>query len=110
MTLIDADKLKEQISVAINSMIEGDETEEELKLLGLIKATLDAAVALAPTVEAEPVIHAHWIPQYVSSRGNTDTFSCSECNANSYTTHMVKSCHYKYCRNCGAKMDGKEEG
>lgn len=51
MKPIDADKLKEQISVAINSMIEGDETEEELKLLGLIKATLDAAIDITPTTE-----------------------------------------------------------
>lgn len=76
---------------------------EHLDDNGIIAA--QNAIDEMPTIEAETVRHGHWIPQFLSSRGNTDKFSCSECNANSYTTHMVKSCPYKYCRNCGAKMD-----
>ncbi len=104
MTLIDADKLKEQISVAINSMIEGDETEEELKLLGLIKATLDAAVALAPTVEAEPVRHGKWDENAVPFCN-----VCQECGA-AVERHCVKrNGSLKRCPNCGAYMDVEEE-
>ena len=109
--LIDADKLKEQISVAINSMVAGDETEEELKLLGLIKATLDAAVALAPTVEAEPVQHGYWIP--VDGGDSCDEWDCSACDS-----RMTFMCEKDYddmreefprCPKCGAYMDVEED-
>lgn len=96
MRLIDADALREELDSILNW-----NTNDEYNMYSDTMVAIDNA----HTIEAEPVRHGHWIPQYVSSRGNTDTFSCSECNANSYTTHMVKSCHYKYCRNCGAKMD-----
>jgi len=61
-----------------------------------------------PTIEAEPVRHWQWIPQYTSKRGLSDFFACSECNKTSFTYHKVKMCSYNFCPNCGAKMDGGE--
>ena len=103
--LIDADKLKEQISVAINSVIEGDETEEELKLLGLIKAALNVAVVLAPTVEAEPVRHGRWIEKET-------TIQCSNCGKE-YNDEIRCMCYgedaeLNHCPRCGAYMDVEE--
>lgn len=59
-------------------------------------------------IEDELVRHGHWIPQYTSKRGLSDFFACSECNKTSFTYHKVKMCSYKFCPNCGAKMDGGE--
>ena len=55
---------------------------------------------------ATPVVHGRWIPQFVSSRGLADMFSCSVCNGSVFTSHKYSSCPYKYCNHCGAKMDG----
>lgn len=62
----------------------------------------------APTVEAEPIKHGHWI-------NNNGLYQCSLCKE--YTVMGWASCisieymnkTMKYCNNCGAKMDGGEE-
>lgn len=49
----------------------------------------------APTIDAEPVVHAHWhtgMPFPI----------CSNCNT-------VSACHSPYCGGCGAKMDEEKE-
>ena len=51
------------------------------------------------------VVHGKWIAQYVSTRGLTDVFSCSNCNENSYMLRKNAKCFYKYCPHCGAKME-----
>lgn len=61
-----------------------------------------------PTAEVVQVVHAHWIPQFVSKRGLSDFFTCSECNKSCFTYHKVKMCSNNYCPNCGARMDGGE--
>lgn len=56
----------------------------------------------AQTVEAVPVVHAHWI------RGeNLDRFRCSYCNHVSYTD--INPFIFDYCFFCGAKMDERNE-
>ena len=50
-------------------------------------------IALAPTIDAEPIRHGRWID---CSNG----WMCSECEQdNTYDK--------PYCPNCGAKMDGE---
>ena len=49
-------------------------------------------VETAPTVDATPVIHAHWI----FNRGRC---SCSHCGG-------ITECPLYYCPKCGAKVDG----
>ena len=54
----------------------------------------------APTVDAVEVVHGRW-----EKHGKHD-WRCSVCKVGvpySYTGH-------KYCHNCGAKMDGDENG
>lgn len=66
-----------------------------------------------PTADVQEVKHAHWV------KGETDRKYCSNC-------HEVNPYYFKetpenkgiylinwdslYCPNCGAKMDGKDEG
>lgn len=62
-----------------------------------------------PTVDAEPVIHAHW--EYVDY-GGCGNYHCSNCRAISGTQYnglepILRLT--KYCPNCGAKMDEEEE-
>lgn len=59
----------------------------------------------AETIEVKHIEHGYWIPQYVSSRGLTNIFSCSICNVTSNTSNKLISCHDKYCKHCGAKME-----
>lgn len=61
---------------------------------------------LPPTVEAEPVRHAHWI--WKGDEGDS-RFMCSACGGkeNAPTCMGVPNI-WEYCPNCGAKMEEYE--
>lgn len=72
---------------------------------GEIFAKCHNAISNVPAVDAEPVRHGRWIqvktvPSY---------HYCSYCKS---THKMSKSCNkyvlFKYCPNCGARMEFKE--
>ena len=55
---------------------------------------------IAPSVEAEPVRHGHWIPMNVSS--GSDSWKCSLCGRRARgVLNNLPYCH------CGARMDGE---
>ena len=56
----------------------------------------------APTIEAEPVRHGYW--ENANGRPKTYIRKCSVCGKEAY--FCGRGCSYKYCPNCGAKMDG----
>ena len=62
----------------------------------------------APTVDAEPVKHAHWIAvdEYVY---RAKEFKCSVCENTVEYGYYTSFCDYNYCPNCGAKMDAEVE-
>ena len=61
-----------------------------------------------PTIDVAPVRHAMWV-EYGENKDGTHNMRCSKCgaglkskgHANSYYTKHK----YRYCQNCGAKMD-----
>ena len=57
----------------------------------------------APTIEAEPVRHGYW--ENANGRPKTYIRKCSVCGKEAY--FCGRGCSYKYCPNCGAKMDGE---
>lgn len=63
--------------------------------LNIVKGMIEIftnAIEAQPIIDAEPVIHAHWIT------GNRKWKKCSNCfRSNQY--------YSKYCPWCGAKMD-----
>ena len=67
------------------------------------------AIFCLPTADVAPVRHAMWI-EYGENKDGTHNMRCSKCgagikskgHANSYYTKHK----YRYCRNCGARMDG----
>ena len=67
-----------------------------------IESVLEYAENL-PRVEAEPVVHAHWVrltPEFRPFLTPDYTHSCSNCGKHGYK-------HYKRCYDCGAVMDEK---
>ena len=85
---------------------------EELKTKPMPKALLfdhlTKLIEIFPTENFAPVKHGHWIPQFVSKRGLSDHFMCSECAESTFTPRKFEMIKYAYCPNCGAKMDGGE--
>jgi hypothetical protein len=55
-------------------------------------------LAGAPTVDAEPVVHGHWVKYNFLGY---DQFACSECQT-------LGSPQWKRCPVCEAKMDGED--
>ena len=57
-----------------------------------------------PTVDAEPVRHGKW--KQWDSYGFEDTYKCTACGESFVLIEGTPITNgYKYCPNCGAKMD-----
>ena len=79
-------------------LIDADKAREE--------ATIDLVVHLLdrqPTVEAKPVVHAHWDEV---SGGRTICTNCGNYPLYDYFGRLKLS---DVCPHCGAQMDGKEK-
>lgn len=61
---------------------------------------LQEIVKNMPTVDANPVIHAHWI----ESSDHPDTLECSHCGKR-LDMYFYDKKDFKYCNNCNAVMD-----
>ena len=88
MRLIDADTL-------VYSEVDEDWTGTIPSRLAVYKENIDNT----PTVDAQPVIHAKWIPRLHASEN--DIFICSNC-------HRELGYDPDYCPNCGAKMESED--
>ena len=62
----------------------------------------------APTIEVNPVVHAHWVTEQEAEEINRYdlTYCCSACGHCDWD--CTESEGFEYCPNCGAKMDEKE--
>lgn len=89
MRLIDADMLKPDIKTFTSAY-----SEE------LTEFYSQKAIANAPTIEAEPVRHGHWVCHHDI---HGISYFCSNCTCGVSDTDTENYCHY-----CGAKMDGKD--
>lgn len=58
-----------------------------------------------PLADVAPVVHGRWkyIPQTINTYGQ---LRCSICNW--WTLDLSVDRSYRYCPNCGAKMDGDD--
>lgn len=88
--LIDADELKHDL----------EWLESDTPVYLDVMSTIDERT----TVDAEPVKHGRWEMKPDPFGVFDEIPVCSECGC---TTVMRKK--YKFCSNCGAKMDKKEE-
>ena len=60
----------------------------------------------APTIEAKPVVHAHWLEQIIDG---SQELMCSNCGEYALMNDEFYSEFSKYCPYCGAQMDEKED-
>lgn len=68
---------------------------------------IHSVIDLEPTVDAEPVIHGKWI---YGNDFHWYTASCSACGYQRRTDIKATGWNqWKYCPNCGAKMDERKE-
>lgn len=61
----------------------------------------------APAADVEPVVHGRWegtADGYADGELVYDMWACSECGFNA--DGAEEKPEWKYCPNCGAKMDG----
>lgn len=74
----------------------------------IIAQTLMRYVKRQPSADVAPVVHGHWIP--ISDGAWAECNECGEgydVSDNGAMTVFKLFCDfYKYCPNCGAKMDG----
>jgi DNA-directed RNA polymerase subunit RPC12/RpoP len=89
MRLIDAEALKKEIGIFINIA----QTYHENRAYKAVLHRID----VAPTIEAKPVVHAHWEPENYYYR-------CSNCEETAFWD-LDEDSSYAYCPWCGARMD-----
>ena len=97
MRLIDGDALKEKLP---NTYRNGFENCRECRLLE--REEVNAYIDGMPTVDAAPVVHGRWMN--IANSNCDDLFRCSVCKET-----WLGIGGYKYCPNCGAKMDLEEQ-
>lgn len=91
MKLIDADKLIEDAELCY---VKVGARSNGKSILTLAKTWLLNEVESAPTVEAKPVVHAHW--EEIAN----GFMVCSHCKES-----VEENRKYSYCPICGAQMD-----
>ena len=62
----------------------------------------EIAIGKTQTADVAPVRHGRWMKP--NGRGKTYQRRCTACGGIAYFCGI--GCSYKYCPNCGAKMDG----
>lgn len=58
-----------------------------------------------PTIDAEPVRHGQWYDKKSDKYPHMHSWRCSACEYIG-SVNPIGPNDYKYCPNCGAKMDG----
>ncbi|MBR2556329.1 MAG: hypothetical protein IKE94_15895 [Aeriscardovia sp.] len=66
----------------------------------------ESEIECAPTVDAVPVRHGHWID--IDSETYTWAIRCNKCGHERSMMSTQKT-YPTYCEKCGARMDGEEE-
>jgi len=107
MRLIDADELLQTEKLLDTDIIRNSKEANWLYEQMLYD------IANAPTIDAQPVVHAYWQDTGLENSIG-DLIVCSNChyyyNPEKNAVEMGRlPYHPTYCPNCGAKMDGKEE-
>lgn len=74
-----------------------------------IEACINEVKHHIPSVDVVEVKHGHWYEKQVDSIfGIKHILTCSECGGTFSTTDEALP-YEKYCRECGARMDGESD-
>ena len=98
--LIDANALKDEFRRYMVDRYDNERcvSEENCIICGRV-CLFQRKVNNAPTVEAEPVVHGHWVKYNFLGH---EQWACSECQT-------LGSPQWKRCPVCEAKMDGERK-
>lgn len=97
MRLIDADNLVDGIEKLKKSGYFSSNTER------ILLNTILTVITMSKTID--PVKHGHWSQYAEPHEDGKGLYICSVCNE----MYVMHDDEYKFCPNCGAKMDTKEE-
>ena len=95
--LIDADRVKSVIDRHKHEMTDGRQTPAR-EIYAMSCEHIVELLDLIPTVEAEPIRYAYWIPD------DYEYYHCSDCGYEQDEREKVT----RRCPNCGAHMDEPE--
>lgn len=79
---------------------------------------VERSIKNAPTIEAKPIVHAHWISasweeDEKDGIENTysDEFICSNCKEHLYFPDVIEKedIGFSFCPYCGAQMDERKD-
>lgn len=103
MRLIDAEKLQRVFNEVSTSIMREPKMTKDIEHIVRACIMTTEIINDAPTIEAEPVKHGRWIKKL--------TYVYCSCCQISWTKSFTESLRrtYKYCPNCGARMDGGVE-
>ena len=93
--LIDANAIEAKIEKSFKKLIANQNRPDLAAALSYV----GDLIIDAPTVDAEPVVHGHWVKYNFLGH---DQFACSECQT-------LGSPQWKRCPVCEAKMSGGNE-
>lgn len=97
-------------------LIDADELIRMIRGKKIMSATAKVmmldAVEESPTIDAAPVVHGRWDERHVDYASDcaideVQALRCSVCRRYLTTPYMYSFSEYKFCPNCGAKMDGE---
>lgn len=95
--LIDANALIDWLTRATGFRTNCDDCTD----IDCLDCIIEEAIKNAPTVEAKPVVHAHWVSKDTMEKfPYAKNHYCSNCKVD------VIECG-NFCTNCGAQMDEK---
>jgi hypothetical protein len=98
--LIDANALTQ----SFEAMQEGANMRDYVYLMGVL-----SMIDNAPTIGAVDVVHGRWIEEVNRDEFGDCIYIDHTCSACRVTEHFVDEDVRRFCPNCGAKMDAKEE-
>lgn len=101
--LIDANALIDWLTRATGFQTSCDDCTD----IDCLDCVIEKAIKNAPTVEAKPVVHAHW--EYHGGDDDMELYGfCSYCGKGRLTEDDILRLKPLLCPYCGAKMDEKE--
>lgn len=77
--------------------------DKQISLYGAV-ADFISLVCDVPAADVAPVVHGHWISEYIGY--GVTRYRCSRCGVIIGESEIDDFGHSKYCCMCGAKMDG----
>ena len=91
----------------MGKLIDADAFVDKFAHIPMVQDALRKAVDSMPTVDAVPVVHGRWIRVY--SRPGVLKYlgwTCDQCGQRTGNEYAPQ--WYKFCPDCGARMDGKD--